>query len=432
MARIAIFSLNYSPEPTGFAPHITALAEHLAANGHAVTVVTGFPFAPRWARWPEFRGQLFRSEIVNAVKLVRVSHFIPRRPGSVLQRLLMEGSFSISGLIAIAPRLLLGRKFDEIVYIGAQPAIAWLARIVAAFQRAPYIVEINDLAAQAAADVGILGSGWVQRMLERLEFAAYLPAAGATVLCRSFAEALTARGFPSGHIRLIRSPVDLHRVRPLPLRPEYRQRLGIPANAFVVLFAGSMGLKQGLTNVVEAAVRLRQRRADSRPVAWVLVGDGEMRGELGRLIREHQLDDTVLLLEFQPEEGLSRMFAAADVLLLNQLRSVKDTVIPSKLLTYMAAGRPVLAAVNPASQGAEILMESDGGLLVAPEDPDGLVEGVATLMRAGPQTLAAMSERNRAYAEQHFDQRTILAQHESFILQQLKQPPYGYASEPIA
>jgi glycosyltransferase involved in cell wall biosynthesis len=126
------------------------------------------------------------------------------------------------------------------------------------------------------------------------------------------------------------------------------------------------------------------------------------------------------------------MFAAADVLLLNQLRSVKDTVIPSKLLTYMAAGRPVLAAVNRASQGAEILLEANGGLLVAPEDPNGLAEGVETLMRAGTQVLAAMSERNRAYAEQHFDQATILAQHESFILQQLKQPRYGYASEPIA
>ena len=113
---------------------------------------------------------------------------------------------------------------------------------------------------------------------------------------------------------------------------------------------------------------------------------------------------------------MSRMFAAADVLLLNQLASVKDTVVPSKLLTYMAAGRPVLAAVNSSSQGAAILREANGGILVAPEDPLALVRGVETLMSAGPGPLAAMGSRNRAYAEEHFDKTKILAEHESLML----------------
>ena len=110
------------------------------------------------------------------------------------------------------------------------------------------------------------------------------------------------------------------------------------------------------------------------------------------------------------------MFAAADVLLLNQLASVKDTVVPSKLLTYMAAGRPVLAAVSSSSQGAEILREANGGMLVAPDDPLALVLGAEALMSAGPLALAAMGARNRAYAEKHFDQRKILAEHESLIV----------------
>jgi glycosyltransferase involved in cell wall biosynthesis len=111
------------------------------------------------------------------------------------------------------------------------------------------------------------------------------------------------------------------------------------------------------------------------------------------------------------------MFAAADVLLLNQLASVKDTVIPSKLLTYMAAGRPVLAAINRSSQGAQILLDADGGVLVAPEDPSALARGVEQLRSAMPETLAGISRRNRAYAEAHFDQRKILAEHESFIVE---------------
>jgi colanic acid biosynthesis glycosyl transferase WcaI len=182
-----------------------------------------------------------------------------------------------------------------------------------------------------------------------------------------------------------------------------------------------MGLKQGLTNVIEAARQARDRPGDTRPIVWVLVGDGETREKLVQLVKDHELGNAVRLLPFQPAESMSQMFAAADVLLLNQVASVKDTVVPSKLLTYMAAGRPVLAAVNHSSQGAEILREANGGMLVEPEDPVALVRGVKALLDASPQQLADMGMRNRAYAEQHFDQRKILAAHESFILDRLAQ-----------
>jgi colanic acid biosynthesis glycosyl transferase WcaI len=108
------------------------------------------------------------------------------------------------------------------------------------------------------------------------------------------------------------------------------------------------------------------------------------------------------------------MFSAADVLLLNQLTTVKDTVIPSKLLTYMAAGRPVLAAVNANSQGAKLLREADGGIIVEPENPRALAEGLKGLMR-DESVLKEMGERNRQYAVEHFDRKKILLAQEMFL-----------------
>jgi colanic acid biosynthesis glycosyl transferase WcaI len=353
------------------------------------------------------------------VVLNRVTHFIPRRPGSAWQRLLMEATFTASALIALAPALVSrARRPSAILYIGAQPGIAMLARGMAAWCRRAYFVNINDLAARAAGDVGILGGGWVQRGLERFEFAAYLPAAGASVLCASFAAALTARGYPADRIRRIRSPVDLQRIRPLARRAEYRRQLGLDDDAFVILQAGSMGLKQGLLNVVEAA-RLERQRPRRRNLIWALVGDGEMRSELARLIVHYRLLDTVKLLPFQSEERVAEMLAAADLLLLNQLSTVADSVVPSKLLMYMAAGRPVLAAINSASQGAEILREANGGFIVSPDDPAALLAGVDALIDTGASSRAAAGARNRAYAELAFDQGRILAEHEAFILERL-------------
>lgn len=412
MACVFLLSINYAPELTGFAPHATALAEHLARQGHEVSVFTGFPFAPHWRRREEDRGRICATERAGMLTVHRVSHYIPRRPSSALQRIAMEASFSVAALAAIAGAMIrAGRRPDALVYIGAQPALAMLARLVSGLTRRPYLVNINDLAARAARDVGIAG-GWLYRALDAFEFAAYRKAAGATVLTASFARALVEHGYPAGRIRLIRSPIDVEQIRPVPRDGAWRARHGIPADAFVVSYVGSMGRKQGLMNVLSAASLTRGSR-----IRWVLVGAGEATAELVAAAGRQELDDLVCFLPLQGPRDLPQLFAAADVLLLNQLGSVADTVIPTKLLTYMAAGRPVLAAINPGSQAAELLRQADGGVLVAPDSPEALAAGAQSLMAMDRQALDAAGSRNRAFAEEHFDQRKVVAAHEAFILQ---------------
>jgi colanic acid biosynthesis glycosyl transferase WcaI len=197
----------------------------------------------------------------------------------------------------------------------------------------------------------------------------------------------------------------------VPYDGAFREAHGLSAQDFVVLYSGSMGLKQGMTNVVEAA---RSLQTNNPGIKWVLVGDGELRPIIEKLVNDYALAGHVCLLPLQPESEMSAMFSAADVLLLNQVSKVKDTVIPSKLLTYMAAGRAVLAAVNPASQGALLLGESQGGVIVTPENPAALAAAVKQL-QALPTALQEMGRRNREYAEKHFDRRRIFAAQEAFL-----------------
>jgi colanic acid biosynthesis glycosyl transferase WcaI len=233
------------------------------------------------------------------------------------------------------------------------------------------------------------------------------------VLCESFREALIADDYPPNRIRVIRSPVDLDLIRPLPAEGCFRRKHNLSPDDFIVLFSGSMGLKQGLTNVVEAAQLLR---GECPHVKWILVGDGELMPILQKLIARYDLSELVRLLPLQPEAEMSAMFSAADVLLLNQLSNMKDAVIPSKLLTYMAAGRPVVAAVNTSSEAATLVRNSDGGIIVTPEDPTALAQAVNQL-HADPTGLAEIGRRNREYAEKHFDQREIVSAQETFLLE---------------
>ena len=408
--RVLVLSLNYAPEPTGFAPHVAGVCEYLAGRSHAVTVMTGFPFAPAWKRAPGDRRRFLAHQQRAGVDVWRLTHFIPRRPGSVWQRMLMEGTFGASAAILL-PLLRCRQAWDVILYVGAQPSIGMVARWGARLLGIPYVVNIQDLAAQAAADVGIVKIGPLFRAMRWFEFAAYRRAAGAMVLCEAFRDVLTHDGYRADRIRLIRSPVDVERIRPVAADPAFRRGIGLAEDDFVVLFSGSMGLKQGLMNVLEAA---RQLKAEQPSVKWVFVGDGQALGALRVFAETHALQEHVRFIPLQPEAMMSTMFAAADVLLLNQVSAVKDTVIPSKLLTYMASGKAVLAAINERSQGATILRDAEGGVIVRPEDPAALMEGVK-VMRATDQR-PAMGRRNRAYAEQHFDQRNVVAEQERFLL----------------
>lgn len=394
--RVLIFSINYWPEPTGFAPHVARFADSLVAAGDDVSVVTGFPFAPQWRRSPDDRGDFTRRETINGVDVLRVSHIVPRRPGSAVQRILMEATFCATFLLNFWR---LRRRYDVVLYVGAQPAIAMLCRLVAAVRRIPYALWINDLATDAARDVGIIRSRSIFRLLGAFEYRAYTGAAGAIVLCDAFRKALRAHGFTDDRIVVVRSPVDVVAVRPLTTGTTFRQEHQIAADAFVVMFAGSMGLKQGMENVIASA----RVTATDPSIVWVLIGDGEARPGIERLINEEGLKN-VVLLPLQPPERLSEMFAAADLLLLNQLRAVKDSVVPSKLLTYMAAGKPVVAAVNGTSQAAEIVREASGGRLVTPEDPAELARAVIE-MRQQTEQLPEMGRNNRRYAEAFFDER---------------------------
>jgi len=413
VAHFFFITINFAPEPSGFAPYAATLARHLARHGHRVSVFTGFPFAPEWRRRKADRGRLFARTRDGNLTVYRLTHFIPRRPSSAVQRIAMEGSFSISALAVMMAAMLRGGRPDGVLYIGAQPALAMAARIVAAFAGCPYFVRITDLAARAALDVGIVGTR-LSRMLAAFEFAAYRTASGAVVLCRSFERDLVAYGYPQNRIRVIPNPIDIDGIRPVPRDNRFRARYGIPEQAFVLMHAGSMGLKQGLLNVIAAAAL-----TCDTAIHWVFVGDGEVRQALMEATRAHRLEDRVRFVPFQPAEELSAMFAAADVLLVNQVRSVKDTLIPGKLLTYMAAGRPIIVAANPDSQAAELLREANGGALIAPEDPAALAAAARQFEAADAGTLAVFGARNRAHAEQHFDHHRVLAAQEQFLLERI-------------
>ena len=403
--HILVMTMNYAPEKTAGRPR-TELCEYLTSVGHRVSVVTAFPHYPEWRIHEGYRGKLFQREVINGVEIYRVIHFIPRNPKQLFQRLVYEATFAINAFGAS----FLARDVDLVLYAGAQPAAAAAACMVARLRRVPYVVKITDLMANVAESLKVVKSHALAGLLRAFEYSVYRQAVAAIVLCEGFANELARYGLDRDRIHIIHDSADLQAIRPLDRDRHLRGEMGLEETDFVVLYSGSMAMKQGLDLAIHAAARSSQQS----DIKWVLVGEGVERAKLVELSRALNVHDRVLFLPFQPLEKFPSILAEANVLLLTQRSEVIDAVIPSKLMTYMAAGRAIAVSVNAESESARLIQRAECGVIVPPEDPEALARAVIEL-KSSPGRVVSLGKNARAFAELRFDRERVLSAQASLL-----------------
>ncbi len=398
MAAVLIVGINYRPETTGIGPYTTGIAEHLAARGHRVTVVTGFPHYPAWRLDPgEHR---FRVDgMIGPVRVLRRRHYVPGSQ-SALRRAAYEASFVGHGLLS--------RPERPDVVLGVTPSLGGgvLARLFAARAGAPYGLIVQDLMGPAARQSGIRGGRRVARATAGIEGWALRRARVVAIASDSFRPYVLGLGVSADRIEALPNWTRVPRSTADPAVT--RARLGWAPATQVVLHAGNMGLKQGLEQVVDAA---RWADREGRDVRFVLVGDGSQRDAIAAsAVGIERLE----LLPFQAEEVLPDVLAAADVLLVSERSTVVDMSLPSKLTTYFTAGRPVIAAVPEEGATAAEIRRSGGGVVVPVGDPGALHDAMAHLRLDGA-TADALGEAGREYAGRTLGEGAAMARVDRLI-----------------
>lgn len=376
--RIVFFSLNYSPESTGIAPYSTHLAEALAERGHEVEVITGFPHYPEWKRRPGFS----KTEVRRGVFVRRLEHPVPKKPG-LTARLRIEMVFAL--------RCLRVRLEEPDVILAVSPSLlsAAAAVIRGRLFNIPVVVWVQDLYGFGAAETGMVG-GAVAEILIKIESAILRAASAVVGIHQRFADRLAEMAVPAERTYVIRNWSHVKPVAGDVRSAELRRVFGWSDNEFVVLHAGNMGAKQGLENVIEAG-----RLAEGTDVRFVLLGDGNQRRKLEELAAGVP---NVTIADSVSEEQFLPTLQAADALLVNERPTVSDMAVPSKLTSYFAAGRPVVAAVNPDGVTAEEVQRSNGGLVLEAGDPSALLTGVLHLAQ-DPVRRRTLAEAGRRYRE---------------------------------
>jgi len=403
---ILIFSINYWPEQFGIAPFATGRAEFLASRGHHVTVCTGFPYYPDWRVLPHYRKKIIATEAVNGVTILRSWLYVPGRVSSVT-RMIHEASF-VASTFARA----LGHKRPELILAISPPlGLGLVALLLGRLWAVPYTVHVADLQPDAAADLGMIRNRGLLAFLYWVERLVYRNAVLISSLTPPMRDRVISKGVKEDKVALFPDWADplLFGISIDDQGRGFRERFGFDSN-FLVTHSGNMGVKQGLDVVLDAAAEAR----DKRRVKFLLVGDGAARPTLEKQAKRRSLEN-VCFVPTQPKAMFLELLAATDLALITQQRSVADIVFPSKTITLLAAGRPVVASVNAESEVARVINASGAGVVVPPEDSRALLQAISEL-QCNSYRRKMCGLNGRAYAQDTWERVKILEQMEQSLL----------------
>jgi colanic acid biosynthesis glycosyl transferase WcaI len=365
--RILLYGLNFAPEQTGIGKYTGEMATWLANAGHDVRVITTPPYYPDWNIGAGFHGGRYTRETWNGVRVDRAPLWVPKMPGG-RKRLLHLASFAVSSL----PLLMKSYSWRPHVVWTVAPALACApgAALFARMSGALSWLHVQDFEVDAAFEMGMLRGHRMRAGAWSTERALMGCFDRVSTISQRMVARLADKGVAAEKTVFFPNWVDVDAIQPQFAPNSYRRQLGIPEDAFVALYSGTMGAKQGLELLAESAHLL----ARQKNIHFLFCGQGVGRAALeaacASLARVHWLP-------LQPVERLAELLNIADVHLLPQQRVSADLMMPSKLTGMLASGRPVLAT---AEEGTELAAWIDGcGRLVPPGDGAALAHAILTM-----------------------------------------------------
>jgi colanic acid biosynthesis glycosyl transferase WcaI len=458
--RILIHGLNFAPELVGVGKFTGEMAEWLAENGHDVRVVTAPPFNPASRVAPGYSAWLYRREnrlypsaadvskqgaircgsghiaATNAspaasgtasaaaeggllvseagsrdgapqagrLSIFRCPLWVPRKP-SAGKRALHLASFALSSFWSMLRQI----PWRPQVVLVIEPTLccapsAWLTARMAG---AKSWFHVQDFEVDAAFDLGLLTSLRLRRLVCGLEEKCMQGFDRVSTISEKMWLRLAQKGVEPSRCVLFPNWVDTRAIFPLQKASPLRAELGIPAEAVVALYSGTMAHKQGLEVLAEAARRLAARSE----LHFVFCGDGPARPALANVAAEIR---NVHLLPLQPFDRLNDLLNLADIHLLPQRANVADLVMPSKLTGMMASGRPVVAGAPAATQLAEAV--NGRGIGVPPEDASAFAWAIDQLA-SNAALREELGRTARAYAVAELEKNVVLRRFERDLLE---------------
>jgi len=404
--RLVVLCPHFSPDlaPTGVV--MTRIVTELAARGHELHVVTSLPWYRNHAIEPGWGGRLWRTEKTEWGSIIRVHPFPGKSKSNLLRRALGFIAFSyavgirsvhadgfpfkVDGVLAMSPPLTLGLT-------------GWFTKII---RRAPLVFNIQDVFPDAAIQTGAISNKKIIAAAKWLERVSYQRSDAVVLLSRDLRTNIANKIDTKFHDRLHVIPnfVDTVAITPQNRMTAYRTELGI-GDQLVVMYAGNVGFSQSLNLVAEAAAKFPE-------IAFVINGDGAARKKLQQDCAQLA---NVYFGDYQPIERLSEVLATGDIHLVPLRAGLASVSVPSKSYSILAAGRPMLAAIDRNTEIPNMLRESGAGIAVEPDNAPAFIDALGQLA-SNRELLLEIGARGRNWVETHASPASVAAQYEAIFL----------------
>jgi glycosyltransferase involved in cell wall biosynthesis len=405
--NILLLSRYFPPEIGTAANLFYELAKGLTSNGHAVTVVTNFPWYNLETIPEKYKGKFYMKEVMDGIEVIRITFPLigPKKLKLIVGHLTVPLTSFIGGLLSKKP---------DIIFIYSPPIFmgltGWLLNF---FKKVPFILGVQDLHPQCYIDQGVLKNKLVIYLLETVERFCYKKSLLITVHSKGNKEHIANRkGMNEKKVKVLPNWIDTDELHPLPRNNEFSRKHGLNGK-FIVGYAGTLSISQGLMSIIDTANILKDRN----DIEFFIVGDGVEKQKMIDRANEYGLKN-VRFLGMQPKSVYPYVVASSDVGLVTLNSKVKTPVVPSKILSMMAASRPVLASIPLDGDAPKLIGEAQCGMCIEPENPEKLAEKIVYLSE-NREVCEKFGVQGRAYVEKNLSLKKIIGDVEGIFYEAL-------------
>jgi len=394
--RVLLLAINYWPELTGIGKYTSEMAGWLSRQGVHVKVITAPPYYPQWKVDSSYSTWRYKKEYVDGIGIYRCPLYVPAHPDGV-KRILHLACFAFSSMPVLFQQAI---KWRPDVIFAVEPPLfcAPFALAAARVCGARSWLHVQDFEVDAAFELGLLESGYTRSMVSVFEGSLLRKFDRVTTISGRMMDRLTGKGLDPAKSGLFPNWVETALIRPMENRSALRVQWGFTHKDVVVLYSGSMGGKQGLELIVQAAGRL----VEISNLHFVLCGEGMVRSRLEQMAGDLA---NVTFRPLQPLEKLNDLLNMADIHILPQRQGAADLVLPSKLSNMLASGRPVVATADAGTEIWEIV--NGRGICVPPGDVKAFA-GALEKLALDPGLRALFGRNARQYVQDNWNKEVVL------------------------
>jgi glycosyltransferase involved in cell wall biosynthesis len=390
--RILIITQYFWPESF----KINDLALGLKERGHEVSILTAIPNYPKGVFDENYSFWKNNDEEWNGIKIYR-SKIFPRGKGSI--RLMLNYiSFVIFCSIKV---LFIKEKFDKIFVYEPSPVTVGLPAIVASRKmKLPYYFWVQDLWPESLSAAGGIKNKYILSFFNKITKVIYKNAEKILVQSKGFENYIIEQGDFSQ--KLVYYPNSAEKLyKPVDPTDPYLSQLPL---GFKLIFAGNLGEAQGIDTLIEAARIVKDFGIE---VNWVFLGDGRQKNYYLNEVKNKGLADIFFFLGSFPADKMPHFFSCADALIVSLKKDkIFALTIPSKLQSYLACGKPILASLE--GEGAKVVEESKTGFVSPPENSKLFAENVIKFYNLSSKSKNEMRENALDYFKKEFEREMLI------------------------